>query len=344
MCGHKGHTSIATWARSQPALAKALGFTHKKTPCASTIHNLLKRLDVVVVEETLTQWVKTVIKSRPDLTRCLDAVAIDGKAMRSSQKSGATTSHLLSVVSHELGVTLTQRSVSDKTNEIPISTEILKAYDVSGKVITTDALLTQRTFCHAIIADDGDYVLPVKDNQPDLLDAIEKLFQDIPDTLSDDTTHPILTDPIHIHETYEKSQGRLQTRCIKASTSLNAYLDWPGIAQVFQYRYTYKNLKTGEETHKVHYGITSLNPEAASAKCLLALRRGHWSIENKSHWMRDTLLGEDASPVRCGAIPQVMAALRNTALSVFRFAGITRIADKMKYYASKPKLAVNMIK
>ena len=342
MCGHKGYTSIATWARSQPALAKALGFTKKKTPSASTIHNLLKKLDVGALEETLTQWVKIVIKSRPDLTGCLDAVAIDGKTMCASQKSGATTSHLLSVVSHELGITLTQQSVSDKTNEIPISTEILKAFDVSGKVITTDALLTQQTFCHAIIEGDGDYLLPVKDNQPDLLGAIEKLFQDIPDTLCD-TTHPILGDPIYIHETVEKSHGRLQTRCIKASTSLNDYLDWPGIAQVIQYRYTYKNLKTGEERHKAHYGITSLNPDEASAKRLVALRRGHWSIENKSHWMRDTLLGEDASPVRCGAIPQVMAALRNTALSVFRFAGITRIADKMKYYASKPKLVVNLI-
>jgi hypothetical protein len=113
---------------------------------------------------------------------------------------------------------------------------------------------------------------------------------------------------------------------------------------VIQYRYTYKNLNTAKETHKVHYGITSLNPEAASAERLLTLWRGHWSIENKSHWMRDTLLGEDASPVRCGAIPQVMAALRNTALSVFRFTGVTRIADTMKYYASNPKLAVNMIK
>jgi len=113
---------------------------------------------------------------------------------------------------------------------------------------------------------------------------------------------------------------------------------------VIQYRYTDKYLKTGEETTKVHYGITSLTPEAASAKCLLEIRRGHWSIENKSHGMRDTLLGEDASPVRCGAIPEVMAANRNTALSVFRFAGITRIADKMKYLASKPKLAVNLIK
>ncbi len=68
-------------------------------------------------------------------------------------------------------------------------------------------------------------MLPVKDNQPDLLGAIEKLFQGIPDTLSDDTTHPILGEPIHIHETVEKAHGRLETRCIKASTSLNAYLD-----------------------------------------------------------------------------------------------------------------------
>ena len=219
MCGHKGYTSIATWARSEPLLTKALGFTHKITPCPATIHNLLKRLDVVLVEETLTKWVNTVIQSRPDLTGCLDAGAIDGKMMRATQKSGATTSHLLSVVSHELGITLTQQSVSDKTNEIPIATEILKAFDVSGKVITTDALLTQRTFCRAVIEGDRNYMLPVKSNQPNLMGAIEKLFQDIPDMLSDGTTHPILGTPIHIHETVEKSHGRLQTRCLKASTS-----------------------------------------------------------------------------------------------------------------------------
>ena len=263
--------------------------------------------------------------------------------MRASKKSGAAISCLLSVVSHELKVTLTQQSVGDKTNEIPISTEILKNFDLSGKVITTDALLTQKTFCHAIIEGEGDYLLPVKNNQPDLYDDIQKLFQDVPDTLSEDTTHPLLGDPIYYHETYEKSHGRLQTRCIKASTSLNEHLDWPGIEQVIQYRYTDKNPNTGEETTKVHYGITSLTPEEASAQRLLELCRGHWSIENKSHWMRDTQLGEDASPVRCGAIPQVMAALRNAALAVLRFAGVTSIADKIKYYASKPLLAVNSI-
>ncbi len=140
-------------------------------------------------------------------------------------------------------------------------------------------------------------MLPVKNNHPDLYDDIQKLFQGVPDTLSENTTHPLLGDPIYTHETYEKSHGRVETRCIKASTSLNAYLDWPGIAQVIQYRYIHKNPNTAKEK----------------------------------------------TNVRCGAIPQVMAALRNTALAVFRFAGVTQIADTMKYYASKPKLAVNLI-
>ena len=343
MTGHKGYTSIATWARTQPDLTRTLGFTHKKTPCPATIHNVLRDLDVDAVEKTFTDWVEDVCKSRPDLEGCLDAVAIDGKTMRASKKSGATISHLLSVVSHELGVTLTQQGVSGKTNEIPISTEILNNIDVRGKVITTDALLTQTTFCENIIERGGNYLLPVKRNHPDLFSEIEELFQNIPDTLAEGTIHPILKEPIGVYETVEKSHGRLQTRCLKASTSLNEYLDWPGLAQVIQYRYTYKNPNREEETQKISYGITSLSPEETTAERLLTLRRGHWSIENKSHWMRDTLLGEDTSPVRCGAIPQIMAALRNTALAVLRFAGITRIADEMKYYASKPKLAVNLI-
>ncbi|RKU17211.1 hypothetical protein C6501_04745, partial [Candidatus Poribacteria bacterium] len=334
MSGHKGYTPTATWARSQPDLVQALGFTHKTSPCPATIHNVLRELKADVVEEVFTNWAEDVCKSRPDLEGCFDVVAIDGKTLRASKKCGAAISHLLSVVSHELGVTLTQQGVSGKTNEIPVSTEILKNFDVSGKVITTDALLTQKTFCHAIIAGNGDYVLPVKNNQPELYDDIQKLFQGVPDTLSEEATHPILGEPIHIHETVEKSHGRLETRCLKAGTSLNEHLDWPGIAQVIQHHYTYKNLNTGEETTKVQYGITSLTPEAASAERLLEIRRGHWSIENKSHWIRDTQLGEDASPVRCGAIPQVMAALRNAALAVLRFAGVTRIADKIKYYAS----------
>ncbi len=78
MYGHKGYTSIATWARTQPALAKAIGLTHKKTPCSATLHNILKKIDVDALEKILSEWVNSVCKNRCVLTGCLDAVAIDG--------------------------------------------------------------------------------------------------------------------------------------------------------------------------------------------------------------------------------------------------------------------------
>ncbi|MCY4569827.1 MAG: transposase, partial [Candidatus Poribacteria bacterium] len=94
----------------------------------------------------------------------------------------------------------------------------------------------------------------------------------------------------------------------------------------------------------VQYGITSLTPERASAADLLKLRREHWTIENKLHWIRDAVFREDASCVRTGVIPQVMAAMRNTALSVLRFTGHTKITDALQLFAAKPILAVNLIK
>ena len=354
MCGMEGYTPIATWARFQPELTKLLGFTHENTPAASTFHNLLKRLDPDVLQQIFTKWTIEIEKRHPDFSGCFDAVAIDGKILRASLKSGAETPYLLSVVCHKSGVTLTQRGVVDKkgvvdkTNEIPVSRDILDDFDVTGKIITTDALLTQRAFCSKVVEHGGDYLQLAKKNQRGLLEAIATLYQDIPDTTSGDIIHPILKEPIFVHTTVDKAHGRLETRCIRTSASLNDYLDWPGVAQVFQLRTTRKIMKTGEEKHTVQYGITSLSPEEASAERLLTIKRGHWSIENKSHWMRDNLLGEDASPVRCGAIPQVMATLRNVALSVLRFKeamfkGLPRTKDRMNYLMSKPKVAYNMI-
>lgn len=133
------------------------------------------------------------------------------------------------------------------------------------------------------------------------------------------------------------------TRTLTASTLLNDYIKWPGLAQVYQYQSQREHTKTGEITYQTQYGITSLTPEVASAKDLLKLRREHWTIENKVHWVRDNVLGEDASQARTGNLPHVMAALRNTALSVLRFDGQTKIAEILRFFASEPKLAVNII-
>ena len=352
LSGHKGYTSIATWARSEPELAKALGFRSPKTPCASTLHNLLKRLDVVSLEASLTKWVFSKLESLQVFkTQDLAGVAIDGKELCGSEdpETGYRT-HLLAAVSHELGIPLAQCAVNGKTNEIPISTKLLKAFDVAGKVVTTDALLTQRTFCTEVIEHQGDYALPVKKNQKQMFNDIRELFKplaetDTPDVQARRFQNLHIEEGAHLdtHTDVETSHGFTTTRTLTASTLLTDYIDWPHLAQVYQYQSQRENTKTGEITYQTQYGITSLLPETASAEDLLKLRREHWTIENKVHWVRDVLLGEDASQTRTGNLPQVIAALRNTALSLLRFHGHTKIAETLRFFAAKPKLAVKLI-
>ncbi len=350
MCGYRSYSAIAQWGRTySPALIQALGFTRAQTPCAATLHNLFKRLDIGKLEAVLSQWVTQTLQSVSGASGSM-AVAIDGKTLRGSAKQNASVSHLLSVVSHQLGVTITQKAVDTKTNEIPISTEILSAFDVKGKIVTTDALLTQRDFCQKVCALDADYVVPVGLNHKQLHHDIRCLFDpptDISATQPTDNAlqqmHTELNQTLDTYQTVEKSHGRIETRTLTASTALNDYIQWPGVEQVFECCYERIDISTGQVKQKTQYGITSLTPTEASAKDLLTLRRGHWTIENQSHWVRDVVLGEDASQVRSGVIPQVMSALRNTALAVLRFAGYNSITQTMRYCAAHPLHAFNLI-
>ena len=350
MCGYRSYSTIAEWGRTySPALVKALGFTHAQTPCAATLHNLFKRLNIAELEAVLTQWTTETLQSLRQAPGRL-ALAIDGKQLNGSAKQNATVSHLLSVVSHQLGVTIAQKAVDNKTNEIPISTEILSAFDIKGIIVTTDALLTQRDFCKKVCALDGDYVVPVGLNHKQLHQDIACLFTPPMDiNTTGGTVHPLkqmhteLDQTLDTHQTVEKGHQRIEIRRLTASTALNDYIQWPGVNPVFAYSYERIELSTGQVKQKTQYGITSLTPNQAAAADLLALRRGHWAIENKSHWVRDVVLGEDASQVREGVIPQVMSALRNTALAVLRFAGHQQMSKAMRYFAAHPQHALNLI-
>ena len=351
LCGHKGYTTIAPWKpRRRPGLAKALGFSPRKTPCIATFHNLLKVLDVVMLEQTLTQWVLATSQRYPFFESRLTGVAIDGKSLRGTDTQESRRCHLLAAVSHELGIPLAECAVGGKTNEIPVASELLKHFDVAGKVITTDALLTQRTFAKDILAASADYVLPVKANQKQLFQDIRDLFRPLSETDPPEiearrfeNLHTQADAHLDRHTQRETAHGFTTTRTLRCSTLLTSESDWPGLAQVYEYHIKRHHIHTGEITHQTQYGITSLPPEKASAKDLLKLRRDHWTIENKLHWIRDVIFGEDASHARTGNIPHVMAALRNAAISVLRFAGHTKISQTLRELADTPKLAVNLI-
>ena len=352
LCGQRSYTQIAKWARLHPALRNALGFTAKQTPAASTFHYLYQRLDITAVEKMLTQWTTQTLARIQPFTSRLTGVAIDGKTLgRSGNPQDARRTHLLAAVSHELGIPLAECAVSEKTNEIPLSIELLKAFDVAGRVITTDALLTQRKFCQQILDAQADYCLPVKANQKQLYEDIRDLFEPFDETDPPEVEHrrfENLHAEVGAHfETYtdtEDAKGRITTRTLTTSTLLTQHTHWPGLQQVYQYITHQKQKSTAHVKCHVQYGITSLSPEHASAADLLKLRREHWTIENKLHWIRDVVFQEDASSARTGVLPQVMAALRNTAISILRFTGHTKITDALQLFAAKPKLAVNLIK
>ena len=354
MCGCRSYAAIAEWGRTYHAdLPKALGFRRTQTPCAATLHYVFKDLDATALENRLTDWALTVFKHLPPETDT-QAIAIDGKTLCGSDKQGARIRHLLSVVSHQLGITLTQQPVDAKTNEIPIATEILQALDISGKIITTDALLTQKAFCKTLREKNADYVLPVKANQKRTYQDIKRLFEPETPPKTDvdpkvyqarafETLHQEADASFDTFSCVENEHGTLTTRTLTTSTLLNEHLAWPGLAQVYEYRSERKHIRTGKITHHVQYGITSLPPERASAERLLQLRRGHWTIENLSHRTRDVLFGEDASQVRCGNIPHVMAALRNTVLTLLRISGYTKITQACRFFAARPTEALKII-
>lgn len=105
-----------------------------------------------------------------------DAIAIDGTTPRGRRTQGAPGVHLLSAVSHRLGLTLGQAGVDEKTNEIPVAPVMLAGLLLEGRIVTMDALLTQREVAQTIIAGGGDYMMPVKENQPSLYQASDTLF------------------------------------------------------------------------------------------------------------------------------------------------------------------------
>ena len=134
---------------------------------------------------------------------------------------------------------------------------------------------------------------------------------------------------------------RWERRRLWTSTALNGYLDWPGLGQVCCVERTRR--RKGKETVERAYAITSLPPERADAARLLDIWRGHWGIENRLHWVRDVVLGEDLSQVRTESAPQLLAALRNLVTGMLRLCGVKNISAALRHYGWKPRETLTLI-
>ena len=308
LSGKHDYIEIAEWVASlTPDILKRLGSRRDPNtgtytpPSEPTIRRTLQAVDGNQVDYWMHRWIISNVDS--DAT----GIAIDGKALKGSKhyRDGKPV-HLVAAFLQKQAITIAQTEVEAKTNEINAIRPLLEHLDIEGKVITADALHCQVKHAHYIVDEKkAHYIFQVKQNQPMLFDAIRNIPLEL-------YSQPFVTT--------ETGHGRHEERSVRTTAEIVGKTDFPHVAQVVRVERTVKKVKTGEVSHDISFYITSLPPQEADDSKLGGLIRGHWGIENKLHWIRDVICGEDDSKIGKGSGPRVLASLINLAISLFRLA------------------------
>lgn len=326
MSGAQSLTAISQWGREQGGeLLQRLGLTHLPGPCVATLHRIFKDLDVPALERVLTAWWNSWLSPGGGL-------ALDGKTARGSQTAGHAAVQLLTAFVQRLNVALAECAIVQH-DEIGAAATLLRDLDLAGWIITGDAKFTQKHLAAQITAAQGDYVFIVKENQPTLYQDIASLFSEL----------DVVAETVTTSRDCTCHGDRIERRVLTASSALRDYCEWPGLEQVFRIERTVIDKRRGTRTQEVHYGITSLSPQAADARRLAGLVRGHWRIENRLHWVRDKDFAEDASRVRTGNAPQTMAILRNLVISMLWLLGYPCLIAALRHFASHADAAISLV-
>lgn len=278
-------------------------------PSHDTFGDVFARLDPEQFQHCFIQWVQSVAQ----LTQG-EVVAIDGKTVRRShdRTSGKQAIHMVNVWASGNGLSLGQTKVDRKSNEITAIPKLLQLLELSGCLVTIDAMGCQKEIARHIIDGQADYLLAVKGNQGQLHQDVSDLFQGAEEFGFEGV-------PYDYVRTIEKNHGRLETRqcwvitdpdCLEYLHSRQQWSQLNAAVKVTAQRET-----TTETTVHTRYYISSL---AGSAKTLLQATRSHWGIENSLHWSLDVTFHEDHSRVRKDHGPRNLAVLRQIAINLLK--------------------------
>lgn len=216
-----------------------------------------------------------------------------------------------------------------QTNEISMAIPLLQTVAIEGKDISADALHTQRKLAAYLVARGAHYHFTLKANWPRLLADIELYFRhrQAPDFLTTGAEH-----------------GRIETRRIWVTSTLNHYLDFPHLGQAFLIEREVFHKKSGKHSTELAYGITSRPSHQASPERLLQINRGHWVIENSCHYILDWNYDEDRCRIRTGHGPENISRLRRFAIGVIKSRGVRSVAQTIRRLAGSPRLVLDYLK
>ena len=304
ICGANGWTDVELFGKSKQEWLKTFLELPNGIPSHDTFGRVFAMLEAERFEQCFMSWVSAI----SELTMG-EVIAIDGKTLRRSGDKGAGKSalHLVSAWAKANGLVLGQKKVEGHSNEITAIPELLRSLDVSGCIVTLDAMGCQKKVAQAIVEREADYVLALKGNQRELYEDVKDTFKQR-EANSDD-----------FYETVEKSHGRIEMRrCWSVTDSecidyLNDKGEWLNLSSVALVEC--ERVVEGVASSQSRYYISSMR---ADAKTLLESVRSHWGIENSMHWVLDMGFREDESRVRKGNSAENLSILRRMAMNLLR--------------------------
>lgn len=280
-------------------------------PTHDTFNRVFAALDPKHFLDSFLRWTQSLRKAIPG-----EIVAMDGKALRRALNRGQSLPYVVSAWAVENGLVLGQLKVAEKSNEITAVPELLRALELRGCIVTTDAMGCQKKIAKQIIGSGADYVLALKGNHETVHDEV-KMYLD--DAIRQQTGRPApqgeKSELVHI-ETVEKDHGRLETRRYWQSENIGWFADltkWEGLRSVGVVE-SVREIK-GEISTERRYFLSSL---ACDISRFAKAARGHWGVENQVHWHMDVSFGEDQSRARTGHAAENLATLRRLALNLLK--------------------------
>ena len=335
LCGYTDFTNLAFFLKVHEEYFTNLLSLENGTPSHDTLSNVFSIIDSKKFLEIFIDWIKEIIGKNGI------HLSIDGKAIKSARDkmNGGNTPYIVSGFLADIGISIGQVKVDDKSNEITAIPELIELLDIEGKIITIDAIGTQENTCNLITSKDkkGEYILKVKDNQKDLKDDIKTYF-DL-GLKRDDSSIAIWEND------YEKDHGRIEKRTYYLSYEVDCISDkekWKSVKAIG--RIDVKRIENNKEKITKHYYILS---KKIDVETFIKTTREHWNIECGLHWRLDVILDEDHSRNRDGNSINNLSLIRKIVFNIARLdksmGEKLTLKQKMTLYTSNFQNIENLI-